>query len=292
LRREKVEEAVMKISSLVKSNYVFEERGNRIANHLVQEHKEGKFSSVKSWAEFASLCTQLLQDYSNDGHLYVRYDAKTVKELLTATDQVAGPGMEDPFFHSHEARERNFGFKEVKVLEGNIGYVRLAEINISEKSLPTMFAAVEFVANTRALILDLRDNGGGGSEVGPVLESIFLPKNITLLEYKSRAGQVRAEKTVNWLTQEKYGNPLFIIINKNTASAAEALTFALQANKRAVVVGQPSAGAAHMNSWYVVNDDVFVSISTGAPTLPGTETSWEGKGIQPDYRVAGGDEID
>ena len=84
---------------------------------------------------------------------------------------------------------------------------------------------------------------------------------------------------------------MFIIINKNTSSAAEAFTFALQA-RRAEVVGQPSAGAAHMNSWYVVNDEIYVSVSTGAPTLPGTDTSWERRGVQPDHTVAEGDEIE
>jgi hypothetical protein len=291
LRKEEIRAAVVKISDLIKSNYVFEERGNKIASHLTEEHRQGKFDSVKSWTEFASLCTKILHGGSNDGHLYVRHDAKTVKALSTAPEQEAASGAENPFFHSKEARERNFGFQEVKVLKGNIGYIKLTEINISEKSLPTMFAAVEFVANTKALVLDLRENGGGGSEVGPVLESIFLPKNVVLLEFKSRAGQVTTTKTVPWLTHKRYDKPLYIIINKKTASAAEALAFALQANKRATVVGQRSSGAANMNSWYVVNDAVFVSVSTGAPTLPGTETSWERSGIQPDYSVAEGNEI-
>ena len=238
------------------------------------------------------MCTKILQDYSNDGHLYVRHDAKTVKELLTTTDQVAESGTEDPFFHSKEARERNFGFDEVRVLKGNIGYIKLSEINISEKSLPTLFAAMEFVANTKTLILDLRGNGGGGSEVGPVLESMFLPKNVKLLEFKTRSGHVTTAETVPWITQKRYANPLFIIINKKTGSAAEAFTFALQAKKRAEVVGQPSAGAAHMNSWYVVNDEIYVSVSTGAPTLPGTDTSWERRGVQPDHTVAVDHEIE
>lgn len=291
LRDEEIKAAVMKISDHIKHNYVFEKRGNEIATHLVQKLEEGKFTSIKSWTEFAALSTEILQNYSNDGHLYVRHDAKTVKELSAATDVAPESAAEDPFFHSKEAQERNFGFEEVKVMKGNIGYIKLSEINISEKSLPTMFAALEFVAHTRALILDLRGNGGGGSEIGPVLESMFLPKQVKLLEFKSRGGQVTTEATVSWIQQKRYSNPLFIIINKKTGSAAEALTFALQAKKRATVVGQPSAGAANMNSWYVVNSEVYVSVSTGAPTLPGTETSWERKGVQPDHTVAEGNEI-
>jgi C-terminal processing protease CtpA/Prc len=99
-------------------------------------------------------------------------------------------------------------------------------------------------------------------------------------------------KTVSWLTEKKYDAPVFIIINKKTASAAEALAFALQAQKRAVIVGQPSAGGAHMSSWYAVNDFLYVSVSTAAPVLPGTETSWEGKGVEPDFVTAAGREIE
>ena len=291
LSREEVSNAVVKISDLIRRNYVFEERGNRIAAHLTEEDKKGTFHAVKNWSEFATLCTRTLQTYSHDGHLYVRCDAKTVKELSTSSGPVVESGGEDAFFHSKEARERNFGFEEVKVLSGNIGYLKLSEINVSAKSLPTLFASVEFIARTKALILDLRNNGGGGSEIGAVLESMFLPKKATLLEFRTRTGLSTTAETVPWLTQKKYENPLFILINKGTASAAEAFTFALQANKRATVVGQRSSGAAHMNSWYVVNDSLYVSVSTGAPTLPGTERSWEGRGIQPDYSVAEGEEI-
>jgi hypothetical protein len=285
-----IESAVVKIADLIKSNYVFEERGKKIAVHFEQEYKGGIFDSVKTWNDFASRSTKILQEYSNDRHLFVRQDAKTVKDLKM--DQNTETPAEDPFFHSDEAKERNFGFEEVKVLEGNIGYIKLSEINISEKSLPALFAAMELIANTKALIVDLRNNGGGGSEVGPVLESMFLPKNIPLLEFRSRNDQTTAEKTVAWLTQKRYTKPLFIVINNKTASAAEAFTFVLQANKRAMVVGQVSSGAAHMNSWYVVNDDLFVSISTGAPTLPGTETTWEGNGIRPDQVVKEGEETE
>jgi C-terminal processing protease CtpA/Prc len=195
------------------------------------------------------------------------------------------------FLMGKDAAERNFGFRAVKVLEGNTGYIEISEINISVGSLPVLFAAMRFVANTRALVIDLRNNGGGGSNVGSVLESFFLRGHTPLLEFRTRNGSMQTEKTVGWLLEPKYEKPLFILVNKGTASAAEAFAYALQKHRRAKVVGQRSAGAAFMNSWYPVNEHLYISISTGAPTWPGTTENWEVTGINPDYIVAEGTEL-
>jgi hypothetical protein len=292
LPKKEMESAVHKMADLIDKNYVFPEKGKKMALYLVDEYKKGKLSSARTWKEFDSLSTRILQTFSHDGHMYVRYDPKTVKDL-SAIKEVPEKGnfSYDPFYYGPEAVENNFGFREVKVLEGNMGYIKLNEINISEKSLPVLYAAMNFVSNTKALIIDLQNNGGGGNAVGNVFESYFLPKETALLEFRTRNGEAQVSKTVAWLTEKKYDKPLFILINSGTASAAEAFTFALQTHKRATVVGQPSAGGAHMNSWYPVNEHIFISVSTGAPTLPGTEISWEQKGVQPDAKVSPGEEI-
>lgn len=297
LSKKEVESAITTIAKLINDNYVFPEKGKQIATHLLQEYKKGRFNQIKDWDTFASITTQCLRSFSHDGHLYVHNDSKTVKELLAPQSQAVDSNSAeqfsyDPFYYSKEAIEKNFGFREVKILEGNIGYIKLSEINISTKSLPVLFAAMEFISNTEALVIDLKDNGGGGSELGSVFHSFFLPQDIPLLDFKTRNGPSRIDKTVLWLTEKKYDNPLFIIVNKGTASAAEAFAYSLQNKKRAKIIGQPSAGAANMNSWYVVNDQIYVSVSTAAPTIPGTEESWEQKGVQPDYIVEAGAEIE
>lgn len=144
---------------------------------------------------------------------------------------------------------------------------------------------MEFVKNTKALIIDLRDNSGGGSTVGSVLETFFIEEETELLEFRSRNGNVEMEKTVPWLLEKKYTKPLFILINNRTASAAEAFTFALQHQSRAMVVGEPSAGAAFMNTYFLVNDYIVLAVSNNAPFLPGTQLTWQGIGVKPDIPV-------
>jgi hypothetical protein len=299
LPRPAVAQAISTMTRLIEDHYVFADKGKAIAAHLRGEYRSGKFGAARNWQEFDSLTTRSLVAYSHDGHLYVRHDPNTVKDLLEAEKKAAedkksakGNFSYDPFYYGEAAVAGNFGFREVKVLEGNIGYIRLSQINLSEKSLPVLFAAMHFVANTKALVIDLQNNGGGGSAVGDVFQSFFLPKETPLLEFKTRHGATRLAKTETWLTEKKYEKPLYILVNGGTASAAEAFTYALQRHGRARVVGQRSAGGAHMNSWYPVNEHLFISVSTGAPTWPGTEESWEGKGIQPDYPVAAGQELE
>ena len=282
--------AVNRIAVLIKEQYVFEEKGRKIADDLLEQYRRGALDKANNWHLFDSLVTGIIKKAGQDGHLYVRYDPQMVKTLQAPED--TAEEQEDMSLHGQEAREKNFGFEEVKILPDNIGYMKVSEINISNESLPVLYAAMQLVANTRALVIDLRNNGGGGSDVGAAFESFFLPPNKVLLEVKGRTSVLESVKTVGWLTQEKYKQPLYILVNKKTASAAEAFAFTLQAQGRAVIIGQTSAGGAHMNTWYPVNDEIFVSVSTAAPVLPGTERSWEGKGVKPDHVVEEGKELE
>ena len=297
LSKKEIASTVASIANLINENYVFATKGKTISEYLLREYKNGKFNQINDWEMLSDEVTICLQNFANDGHLYVKNDPKKVKELLEANNKKANPDSSkqftyDPFYFGAAAVEKNFGFREIKIFDGNIGYIKLSEINISEKSLPVLYATMQFIANTKAVIIDLRDNGGGGSDVGAVFESFFLPKGIPLLEFKTRNGRTEVSKTVTWLTEKKYDNPLFIIVNKKTASAAEAFAFSLQNNKRAVIIGQQSTGAANMNSWYAVNNNLYLSVSTAAPTIPGTKESWEQKGVQPNHVVENGSEIE
>lgn len=287
LSKKEIKEASHKIAALIKSNYVLKEKGDTIAAGFLKDFKAGRFDFAVDWSQLDSVMSKSLQDLSNDGHLYTWHNLEIVNQLKKQTQEGNNDEGADAqsFFNDKKAFDTNFGFQKIEIIEGNIGYLKLSKINISGESLKTLYAAMEFIKNTRALIIDLRNNGGGGSNVGTVLETFFFENDTELLEFKNRNGNSEMAKTVPWLLEKRYTRPLFILINSNTASAAEAFTFALKHQKRAVVVGEPSAGGAFKNTYFLVNNQMVVAISNNAPFLPGTQITWQGTGVKPDVPV-------
>jgi hypothetical protein len=279
--------AIQTIAKHIAENYVFQDKGGQISSHILMANHKGEFNKASNWDEFNTMVTKSLQKFSGDHHLYVKRDPSIVKELKT-------PGSKEDQMNvgPDNTGAENYGISESKIVDDNIGYLKLTGIDISKKSLPLLYEAMRKVENSDALIIDLRDNKGGGSEIGSVLESYFLPENTPLLEFMSRQGTQTIDSTVNWLEEKKYSKPVYILTNKNTASAAEAFAFVMQKKKRAKVIGETSSGAANRNDWYIVNDENYISVSTAATYLPGTQITWEQVGVKPDIKVKNGDALE
>lgn len=283
---------VQQSARLLEAHYVFPGKGKQIAQDFLKAEKSGEFAACSTWVAFAKKATVVLRASGHDGHLYMAANPTTVSGLKNDTAQQEN--APSPFYYGPEADKHNYGFREVKVLRDNIGYIHLSEINISTKSIATLKAAMTFVKNTRALIVDLRNNGGGGSDIGAVLEGYFIPQGTPLLEISTNGGKDTIMHSMVMDTAHFYDGPLYVLVNKKTASAAEAFAFVLQQQKRAGIIGQTTAGAAHMNDWYPLNgnDTVYLSVSTAAPVLPGTTRSWEQTGVVPDHSVSPGKELE
>ena len=278
--------AIQNIAKQIAANYVYPEKGGQIASHIQTANFRGVFDKAKTWQEFDEMVTVELREFSKDAHLYVKNDRAVVKDLKGAAHKAEGQGRV-----SSELPEPVSMIQESKVLEGNIGYLKILAINIKKNNVDDLYDAMKKMQGTKALIIDLRDNGGGSSDAGAVFESYFLPDGTPTLQFTSRDGNFTIDSTVSWLKEKKYENPVFILVNKKTASAAEAFAFVLQQKKRAKIVGENSAGAAYMNSWYAIDDENFVSVSTAVPSVPGTNNSWELTGVQPDIKVKKGDAL-
>jgi len=152
---------------------------------------------------------------------------------------------------------------------------------------PTAAAAMNFLANTDAVIIDLRQNGGGDPATIQFISSYFLEDYTHLNSFETRG-----EDTLQqfWTLPYVPGKPmhatdLYILTSQRTFSAAEEFTYNMKNLKRATLVGETTGGGAHPGGHQIVNDNFLVWVPTGRAVNPITRTNWEGKGIQPHIEV-------
>ncbi len=149
-----------------------------------------------------------------------------------------------------------------------VGYIVHADF--TEQCYDEMRAAVEQLqqsGNLRYLILDYRNNGGGVLQSAVKVLSLFLPKGTTVVDVKGRVkGENRTYKTEYEPIAEEV--PLAVLINRNSASAAEILAGALQDADRAVILGQRSFGKGLVQSTFPVGYNNFVKVTTAKYYIP------------------------
>src|SRR5205085_3772593 len=114
-----------------------------------------------------SKLTTDLQAVSHDKHLRVGYSSEPIPERQNAEE----PTAEELDRFQTFLRQTNFGFEKVERLPGNVGYLDLRGFNPAQFAADTGAAAMNFLANTDALIIDLRRNGGGDPAMVAFLSS-------------------------------------------------------------------------------------------------------------------------
>jgi carboxyl-terminal processing protease len=125
--------------------------------------------------------------------------------------------------------------------ERDVGYIRVRNV-LGDPGLVERFdAALVYLTDTRALILDLRETPGGGERaVCEALLSHFVEQE-SPWQVREGPGHARATDTVKPSTA-RYRAPLFVLVDRWTAGEAEALAAGLEGAARATLVGTPMAG--------------------------------------------------
>jgi carboxyl-terminal processing protease len=172
--------------------------------------------------------------------------------------------------------------KEAKVLEDNIGYIKLMEFQENTTSDFKKALRELDAKGIEGLILDLRNNPGGLLDVAVDVTSEFLPQGKLIVYTKGRSEKQNMEfKSKGGSFLEK---PIIVLINKGTASGAEILSGALQDNNRAIIIGQASFGKASVQTIIPMKDGSALRLTTAHYYTPDGNLISE-KGIQPDIVV-------
>ena len=162
----------------------------------------------------------------------------------------------------------------------NIGYIKIDRFI---KNTPDYFkeALVYFNENkTEKIILDLRDNPGGLLE-SLVETSGYLTGKQTILSIRERSGKETKYVSEN---DRIFKGDICILINENSASAAEAMTLALREHIGAKVVGVKSFGKGIVQTTYNLPDGTGYKLTTSEYFSPKGK-SIHLKGVIPDYQI-------
>ncbi len=268
-------DVVRKAQELMLQNYIFLEKAKETNAHLDSLLDVKFFQDFHHPPKFAKALSVEMQKITKDKHLNI----------------VPPP---PPPHHNEESQEtdfitrhlrnmerfRNGGFGKIDLLEGNVGYVELK--GFRREDIPKVDAVMKYLSTADAIIIDLRENGGGNS-LGLYWSSYFLNEGLALSgQYERRTDSYSELLTVAVKGQKRLEMPLFILTSDFTFSAAEAFAYDLQSRKRAVIVGESTGGGAHPVNFMPLAQGYGIIMPYARSINPITETNWEGIGVTPD----------
>ncbi|MBN2044486.1 MAG: S41 family peptidase [Anaerolineales bacterium] len=279
---EMISSLVGTLSGLLREKYIFPEVAEEICQALVQHQSNGFYEYIDHGESLADTITQHLREASRDDHLWVRYHSHPLPEhhgnLLENEEKLAEIKA--------IARQRNYGIPRVERLDGNVGLIEVRYFyRLEWGSQETGAAAMNFLANMHALIVDLRRCQGGNPHMVAFLSSYLFegtPIHLNSLYWRSE------ERTEEYWTLPDVpgprigGKPVYVLTSGETFSAGEGFTYNLQALNRVVVVGETTAGGAHPGSPFRLAPHFEAFIPMGRAINPITGANWEGVGVKPD----------
>ena len=142
----------------------------------------------------------------------------------------------------------NFGIRRVERLDGNVGYLDVRRVAVPANAGPAIAAAMELVAGTYALIIDLRHNGGGSPEGVVFWCSYLFDEQPTHLNdiFHADTGETRQFWALPYVPGTRYvDRPVYVLTSSRTFSGGEDFCYTLQALGRAELIGETTGGGAH-----------------------------------------------
>jgi C-terminal processing protease CtpA/Prc len=259
--------------------YVFPDQAKAMEKDLRAREARGDYAKITSAEEFAATLTEDIKRVTKDGHLDVAYSEATLPPQEVLEDEAPTPesiAME---------RKLNFGIERVERLDFNIGYLDLRAFGSPEGADRKFAAAMSLLADTDALVIDLRSNGGGDPATVALLASYLFDEKTRLNDIYDRG----TDKTTQYWTSDAIAGPryggskkLYLLVSHDTFSAGEDFAYALKNLKRATLIGKATGGGAHPGSARRLTDNFAALVPSGRSLSPITNTDWEGVGVIPD----------
>ncbi|WP_332879211.1 S41 family peptidase [Massilia sp. S19_KUP03_FR1] len=252
--------AIAALATQIETHYIDAAAARRIGALLRARERAGDYHAIRDDAALAQRLSSDLLQASHDAHLRV-------------TPLTALPWWRRLRDHA--------GVDSYTKIAADIGYIDVTSFIAPDRSAKRYAKAFGKLADSKTIIIDLRNNEGGDADGLQLLASYVVDRPIHYANLARRDGSTEARWAFPQLAAQPYLEQLTILIGPRTSMEAENFAFAMQAWKRAAVVGSRSAGLASASRAYPIVDYLAVHIPDARVTLPLTRTGWPG-GVVPD----------
>jgi hypothetical protein len=256
--------AIESIGKQLKAHYLWADTAKQVAAGLQKKLARGEYDGLANADEFADAVGRDLLRLSRDKHVGLRFGPMPRKPDLEGK---APPGVA-PSNHGLGATQRLRGNVAVLVINGFPPLFAEQKAALGER--------MSELADADALIVDLRNNGGGFPQTEQLVASYFFDEPILLKRMyrrdENRTFEIWSERE---LAGKRIGSskPVYILTGRRTFSGGEALAYELQAHGRALVVGVGTGGGAHPAWPYPVEGGFVLRVPFARSINPVTGTN-------------------
>jgi hypothetical protein len=273
-------EIVAAVARAMREHYVFPDVGELAAKKITAALEAGDYDALSDPVALSSRLTADLAAVAHDKHL-----------SIGGMDGPHGPpGVGPPPM-------TEVGIVRADKLAGDVGYIELIAFPPPELFKPVLDRALAALKGSRALIIDVRRNGGGTPQSVDYLVSYLLPSDqrIEINDFLARvpnSNTFMRQRVMSEPTPFSFaGVPVYALISKETFSGGEGFSYDIQALKRGTLIGEVTGGGANAVDRLPLGHDLMGMIPFGRPENPITKTNWERVGVQPDVAAPADDAL-
>ncbi len=279
----------------------------------IEKTKKYISGSTEQWIKYRLESDQSFINFNFCDSIIVEYESRQNKEISKYV-----------IYPSPNKYEKKLPKIETKLLKDNIGYIAVNSMHPTQDIIPIFDSALDSLFNTKALIIDIRKNGGGSSNTG--FHIISRISNMNLPYFKSKVRFYSVDEFDKWFSEEEmfdifynvyqsifpdttetnqdflrdefrnceyfniepkspiYEKPIVVLIGPNTFSAAEDFLAPLHGTDRVTLIGKSTGGSTGQPLYLAFNNDFYVIIC-GRRCWCADGYEFVGKGFVPDIEI-------
>ncbi|KAG8008989.1 Retinol-binding protein 3 [Nibea albiflora] len=276
---------VLEMAKILLENYCFPENLVGMQEAIQQAINSGEILQISDRKTLAAVLTVGVQGALNDPRLMVSYEPNFVPVM-------------PPMLPSLPIEQLIWLVRnsvKLEILDNNIGYLRIDRI-IGEETAAKLGSLLrdniwDKVAQTSSLIFDLRYSTAGELSGVPFIISYFSdPEPLIHIDtvYDRPSNSTKELWTMPSTIGEKYGKKkdLIILTSKRTVGAAEAVAYTLKNLKRAIILGERTAGGSvKVRKIRIAQSEFYITVPVARSVSPITGQSWEVSGVSPTVNI-------